>query len=403
MPQLNCEPAEFYQWLVKVRVARQAANDFQNYYWNDQPSLALGLEKRLESIENMGFQQSGIIGRYNMSLISGAQQTYLHPAITQSRVPIAWVGLLSNLALAYFFASILVAILMGMKARNKDRSLITEIMTPQRLPLAAIAWPITAWAYPYGAPIKSLKSALHFASWILASLLSIGAAGVAKAQTNPNKGTKNGKQVSAWVFQSDTRYGVVVSGTGPNPQRQQRITINTPNGWVVEDVAGSNERSWNKVFTTGKRILKQRVLTINILPGFRLTRSKITGRTDESVLLNGQIFANLTLPKKIPVDSVRSANPVIQLERGIAGSDTNRRLSFTWVNQTFAKMRRLNLYLGWETVISKANNRPRYWAAGPLLEWQIPKKSWPRLGIGYIKDKSGTGLVRFRLTETISW
>jgi len=413
--ETNCEPVGFYQWLVKVRIAKSAASDFYNWgikdsfsnFWkmngaDFQGLKALGLQ--IEAIDGEGCKAvSAMRHQYGAGYMQEAQQNNYRMAIGVSSIRPGWGNLKSNLFLAYLFSILLMAVLMGLKAKSRDRSVIVEMLTPQRLPLAAVAWPITMWAYPYGSPLESLKLAVRFATYVLATFLSLGTAGVAKAQTSSSKNPTK-KNLAGWVMQSDTRYGLITAGTGPDPQRQQRLTVTSPNGWMAENIVASNDRQWNQLSTWGKRIFRDKKITVNLLPGFRVSRSKLIKQTEEFLLLNGQIFANIPLPKQTPLASaIISANPVLQVERGIVGSDAGKHVSFTWVNQTFAKLKRFNLFPGWETVVSKSHNRPLTYSMGPLLEWQIPKKHWPRIGVGYIRNQAGAETLRFRLTQTYAF
>lgn len=414
--ETKCEPVEFYQWLSKVRIAKAATDNFYNWgvinspndFWNTKGVDFGGLKTlqlQLQAIDDRGCSiVSAMRYQYGAGYITEAQQVHYKMIIDATSTPPGWKNLKSNLLLTYFFSVMLMAILMGLKAKNHSRSLLVEILTPQRLPLAAIAWPVTMWVYPYGSPLESLKFAVKFATYVLATFLSFGTAGVAKAQTAANKNNPTKKNIAGWVMQSDTRYGMITVGTGPDPQRQQRLTITSPKGWVAENVAGSNDKQWNLLSTWGKRIFRDKKFTVNLLPGFRITHSKLNGQADESLLINGQVFVTIPLHQKTPIIStLLSANPVIQFERGIAGNTTSKRASFTWVNQTFVKLKRFNLFPGWETVVSKATERPLSYSTGPLLEWQIPKKHWPRIGVGYIRNQIGAEVLRFRLTQTFSF
>ncbi len=401
-PKGDVGQTEFYQWLAQIRIARQAVSHFAS--WGDLPKAQSNeLSQRLEAIDDRGCALANI-SRFNMGSNSRAMDQYLYPTLAAAKIPMERLPLVSRLLKAYFVSALLMLVLMGMKAKNRGYHLFTEATTITRLPLAFLFWPVCAWAYPYGAPIESLRYAFRFAGLILMAILSFGGGSALKAQTSGGKSGSKGKASSGWVIQSDTRWGEVVSGDGPHPQRQQRITITSPNGVVIENVTQSNNRSWNNFFSAGKRVLKTPRLVVNLLPAFRVTHDKRTENNDISVALNAQVFVTRKLPKGMPgFDVVISSTPVIQVERGIFGSSASKRTSFAAVNQTFLRSKRWNLFPGIEAAIGKATNRPVTWNLGALLEWKFPRKNWPRFGIGYLRNQAGAGVIRFRLTETFAF
>lgn len=393
------DATQFYTWLAEVRIARQAVEDLQD--WGDIP-IVPGLQKRLEVIDKNGCDNA-MMSRFSMGYTDKIQREVIHPAMAAVTVPVERVPLLPRFGIAYAISGLVMLLLMAVKAREQEYSLLMELFTPTRLPLAVLFWPIAAWVYPYGSPLESLRYTLKLAACALAAVISFGASNGLLAQTSGSKKSSKTKPSADWTIQADARWGEVINGTGPNPQRQLRITVTSPNGWISENILGSNDRSWNAFISAGKRVIKNKYATVNVLPGFRVTKDKIRGSTDVSVAMNVQVFNTVNLPKGFPgFSAVNIATPVIQLERVVMGNPTNKRLNFTVVNQTFLKSKHWNLFPGYETVVSKSNNRPVTWNTGPLLEWKVPLKNGPRLGIGYLWNQAGTGVLRFRLTQSFA-
>lgn len=391
---------QFYTWLAQIRIARQAVEDLQG--WGDIPPVP-GLQKRLEVIDQNG-GKNAMMSRFSVGYTDKFQREVMHPTMAAFTVPVELVPMLPRFGIAYAISGLVMLLLMAVKAREQEYSLLMELFTPTRLPLAVLFWPIAAWVYPYGSPLESLRYTLKLAACALAAVISFGASNGLLAQTAGSKKSGKSKPSADWTIQADARWGEVVNGTGPNPQRQLRVTVTSPNGWISENIFASNDRSWNAFFSGGKRVVKNKYATVNVLPGFRVTKDKIRGSTDVSVAMNVQMFNTVNLPKGFPgFSAVNIATPVIQAERVVIGNPANKRLNFTVVNQTFLKSKRWNLFPGYETVISKSNNRPVTWNTGPLLEWKTPFKNGPRLGIGYLRNQAGTGVLRFRLTQALTW
>ncbi len=404
---VKAEPEQFYTWLAQMRIAEDAIESFSRYGLMPTETAA-SLSERMQDIEKRG-GKAAEISRFSMETTSLAQEQFFSPAISAAKVPIDRTPIWQSLAVAYLISCALMLLMMCYKAKKKGYNLIGEALSLTRLPLATPTWLFTAWRYPFGTPVRSLQKALEFAGYTLALVLSVGAAGGAKAfGQSGSKQNGKGKATADWTIQTDARYGEIVAGAGPNPQRQLRVTITSPTGWMSENIFGSNNLSWNALVTGGKRFLKTKHTTLIGVAGFRQTHDKVRGTDSTSVVGGLQVFNAFSLPKRFPGFSAIATNtPVINFERTVRGSPGNRHLNITVVNQTFAKAKlkdRLGgLFPGWETVLSKTATKPLAWTTGPLLEYKFPRKNWPRVGIGYLWNQSGAGVLRFRLIETFSF
>ncbi|HEX3099813.1 MAG TPA: hypothetical protein VHQ41_02460 [Patescibacteria group bacterium] len=395
-------PEDFYPWQAQIRVAQNAVEDFRTYGLIQEPQ-AIALLNRAKAVESAAIEVAEL-NRFSVASTQPAQEKLYYPVMNAARPPVNRWNILPWLGLAYSISGCLVFLLMCYKAHKRGYRLLAEFLTPTRLPLAVTFWFITVWKYPFGSPLQSLQKTLRLGTYALATIMSFSAAGAKVFGQGSSKKSAKDKPTPEWTAQADARYGEVVNGTGPEPQRSLRVTVTSPHGWVSEDIFGSKNLQWNAYITAGKILLKSPRTTIIGVGGFRLTHDKIHNTNDASVIGGLQVYNAFTLPKKFPGFSALNTNtPVINFERSVRGSPANRHLNFTVVNQTFLKSKRWNLFPGWETVVSKTASKPIGWTVGPLLEWKFSKKAWPRFGIGYLFNQNGTGVLRFRLIENIAF
>ncbi len=195
--------------------------------------------------------------------------------------PKTWDQLLVLLLQCYLLSCLTRIPFLALKAHLNGFSVLYELITPDRIILVALLYPVAEVGYPWGTPIQNIKRVLSYAVWFIMSCVSWGVGG-ASAQTPGSTKSPSGKAGSGYIFTMDTREEVeVVDGDGKTTTLRVMVAKDGRKAFFEAFAFGktsSGGQTESLLVTPGVNLFRKKLgdtkLTLNAIGGIRLLRSE---------------------------------------------------------------------------------------------------------------------------------
>lgn len=272
-----------------------------------------------------------------------------------------WSSLLWLLMLCYLASCLAQVPFLMLKAKLNGYSVFHELITPDRIPVAALGYLVFESGYPHGNPIHTIQRFLAYATWTLMSVVSWGVGGAAAQGQNATK--TSGKNGSAWVITTDARNEKeLVDGSG-NTITLRTLLVKSGNpvfleAFMSDKVSPAGETS-SFLLTPGMNLLKKQIgktkLTVNAIGGFRFLRSESAATGAVTHQTRGVVGAEVF----VLGDKFQFYHPADRFEFGPKGMVT---------------------YLSTSQLLGRASPGRKWWAGAE----GNATKTWSRPASGYV-------------------
>lgn len=195
------DPLEYFRFLTKAFTLQQVSTKQLNrdIEYRAGPNNALSIGLRIDRLINE------VHLKYNKKfpsavILKASEEHFPHGSYDKKKLPAIrprlW-GYLYRSSIPFMFVFFL------LRLRAVGLSILIEFVQFWKLILAVLFWPVGIFVYPTADPARQLKSALRFASFVLASSLSgfLGAAKInAQTQTVQKRRQAIGLQLEGWIY-----------------------------------------------------------------------------------------------------------------------------------------------------------------------------------------------------------